>query len=197
MLVLGLGLGVLAWVATLVLDSLPDQRRVGWGPADRASSQRKVATALAVRRGGPSEVVFTEPELTALLARYLEEAGQPVADLAVRLLGPGRLAVGGGLPAGRMAREVGLGGAFDLLPRRWSERPVWIHLELRERTIRDGHRRVRLEPGRLYVGRLRAPGWLHRVILSPSVVGLLEWNVPATVDTVSIERGRLVVRLAG
>lgn len=143
-------------------------------------------------------MVLTEPELTALLAGYLsEEAGHPVSDPAVRLPGPGRVAVSGRLPASRLAREIGLDRAFDLLPRRWSERSVWFQLELRARTLEDGRRQLRLEAGRFEVGRLRLPAWLHRVLLSPSALALLEWNLPATVQAVIVERGRLVVRLAG
>jgi hypothetical protein len=194
----GLCAGALVWAAILALDVPSGQQGVGWGPADRASGQRKIATLLTARRGAPAELVLTEPELTALLDRHLtENAGYPVAHLAVRLPAPGRVAVGGRIPASRLAGEVGLGGALDLLPRRWSERPVWIHLELRARTIRDGRHRLHLDATRLYVGRLPVPARLHRMLLSPSTLGLLEWTLPATVETVTVERGRLVVRLSG
>jgi hypothetical protein len=184
----------LAWMGASALRE-PALSRVVWTAADRASAQQKILT-LAARRGRPAEVILSERELTALVAGYLaEHSDQSIGDVSVRLPASGRVQVAGRLSARRMAQEVGL-AAVDWLPARWGDRPVWVHLDLSVRTTRDPRPQVRLRAERFYLGRLRVPASLYRLVLSPLALGLLQWNLPAGVDSIRVEPGRAVVRLA-
>lgn len=193
-LTLGVLLAALVWAGMRIFEE-PGLSHVIWTPADHASAQRKIQ-ALAAPRGRPAEVVLSERELTALAASYLaEHADQPIADVSIRLPGPRRVQAAVRLPARLLAEEVGLARAADLVPHRWRERPIWVRLELSVQMTRD-RRQLRLPVERLHLGRLRVPAWLHRLVLSPAVLGLLQWNLPAGVGTIRVEPGRAVVRPA-
>ncbi|HXG02403.1 MAG TPA: hypothetical protein VNO23_03170 [Candidatus Binatia bacterium] len=194
MLVLAVGAlaGALVWAATLALDE-PGLPRVTWTPADRSSAEKKLET-LRSSRGRPADIVLTERELTALLATYLVEQGGQVTDLWVRLPAVGRAQVAIRLPARALAEEVGVAPVVDLLPTGWGRRPLGLRLELSVRTVREGRAHVRLHVERLHVGRLPTPTAIHRLVLSPLLLGLLRWNLPPGAETIAVEPGRLIIR---
>jgi hypothetical protein len=44
------------------------------------------------------------------------------------------------------------------------------------------------------IGRLSVPGWLLTLMLGPRGASLLRWQVPAVVERVDIDDGRLTIR---
>jgi hypothetical protein len=161
-------------------------------PADGARAQRKLFDLGRPRTG---ETVFTEAEINALLARHLVEArGVKVAAPSVELIGEDRFVVRARSPLRQLLDEAGLGLAADVLPSRWATRPVWLRLGARVR-IDDGPRRhLRIDVDEFAVGRQRLPAPALRLLLDPAAVGLLQWTLPEHVQSVGIDRERVVVQ---
>ena len=82
----------------------------------------------------------------------------------------------------------------DLLPAGWGQRPVWLHVGARAGVDEGSRRQLRLDVEDFAVGRQRLPARMLRLLLDPAAVGLLRWPLPAHVDSVTIEPGRVVIR---
>lgn len=195
LLALAIGLGTLVWAATFLLGSPEPAAGTPWTAADLSTARRKL-DALRRQEGPLLEVALSERELAAIATRHLAEELDPdIPEVSVRIPGRGTIHVGARLPIRYAADEIGLGWLIDLLPRRWGERPLWVQLDIAPRFgTRHGRRFLRLDATRLYLGRLRVPSLLHRIILRPSVIGSLELGLPVSVQSVTTEPGRLVLR---
>jgi hypothetical protein len=203
MLVIGL-IGVAGLVAGSVWVGLrmsqEPQVIVAAGTAeDGIRGQQKIYD---IARGGPGrargrtqEVTISEPEVNAFLSRHLAEAAKtPFQSGAVRLVGDGFIEFKGQLPLRQVLAIA------DLLPARWLERPVWLHLGARtslEVGAARAHRRyLRLDVERLALGRQPLPGVLLRVMLNPAVLNQLRWRIPEAVEAITIDNRAVVVRIS-
>lgn len=147
------------------------------------------------------QVVLSEPELNGFLARHLGEAGRiPLAVGTVKLVGDGVVELKGQLPLRHVLAARPLVPILDLLPDRWLERSVWLHLGTRASlevgTARSQRRYLRLDVERFALGRQPLPEILMRLLVSPATLGLLRWRMPDTVEGITVEPGVVVVRTA-
>jgi len=171
-------------------------------PADGARAQQKLYDVLRGARAGPGkEVVLTEAELNAFLGRHLAAAAEvPLTGLGVRLVGDDVVDFAGRVPARHVLTELPLAWLRDLLPRGWLDTPAWLSLRARaglERgAIREHRRYLRLDVERFAVGRQRLPALFVRLFFSPATVQILRWQLPETVESLRVEPGRVVIRVA-
>lgn len=146
-------------------------------------------------RGGP--LAFSEAEAAAYLAQHLAEAGIRLAPISVSFRN-GRMITQGQLPLKVLLRGPPFERVSGVIPRRILDAPVWITLTT---TLRldpaPGAGRARYGETMLVeteIGRLSVPGWLLTLMLGPRGASLLRWQVPAVVERVDIDDGRLTIR---
>ena len=162
--------------------------------ADGSRAQQKLFDVARARRLA-QPVTVSEGEVNALLARHLVEArGVRLTTLGVRLVGGDRVEITGQAPLRQLLDEAGLGGAAGLLPGRWLEHPMWVHVGARTRVSPGPRRQLSLDVENFAVGRQRLPARMLRLLLDPAAVGLLRWPLPEHVHDVTIEPGRVVIR---
>lgn len=184
--VVGAGLRMLATPAAATLPATT--------AADGSRAQQKIFD-LARSRRLAQPITLSEAEVNALLSRHLVEArGVRLNALAVRLVGDDRVELTGQTPLRQLLEEAGLSPAAGVLPARWRERPVWIHVGARVRVTPGPRRQLSLDVEDFAVGRQRLPARALRLLLDPAAVGLLRWPLPEHVRSVSIEPGRVVIR---
>jgi hypothetical protein len=169
-------------------------------PADGLRAQQKIFDF--VRRGAegrPRTVSLTEQELNAFLSRHLGESPDlPLRNLAVRLPSDGHAEIAGQLPLGQLLALPPVSALTGISPTIWLERGVW--LSIRARVTLDGTRgirqprRLRLDVERFWLGRLRLPELMLRVLLDPAALRFLRSPIPEAIDGLRIEPGRLVIQ---
>lgn len=169
---------------------------------DAARAQEKLYAILTGtgRTSGGGNVIITQAELNAFLARNLVEIGDlPVSDTSVSLAPEGIAEIRGRLPLSYLVREVHGDALGGTLPSSWLERRVWIGLVANVRVeAGPGTRRyLRLDVRRFSIGRQPLPSMTPRLVLSPSALRWFRWSLPGTVEDVRVEKGRVVVRTAG
>lgn len=187
------------WMATRM--GAPPEGAVAKGTVEDAQrAQQKVFRIMAAGRdqgGYGQEIVLTEQEINALLARNLEPSSLPLRDLAVRLPAAGTAEIVGHLPLGVLAREVAPAVA-GALPASWAGHPIWLVLRGTPAIEGEGAGRRRvltLEVREVHVGRQRIPVLALRLLLEPGRLGRLRLPLPARVESVAAERGRILVRI--
>ena len=162
--------------------------------ADGSRAQQKIFS-IARASQLPQPVILTEAEINALLSRHIVEArGVRLNALAVRLVGGDRIELTGQAPLRQLLDEAGLGGLGGMLPARWLEHPLWVHVGARTRVSDGPRRQLSLEVENFAVGRQRLPARTLRLLLDPAAVGLLRWPLPEHVHDITIEPGRVVIR---
>jgi hypothetical protein len=187
------------WAVQLAL-SPPDVAPVTVTRADGVSAQQKLYEVL--RRSGRDRrprpgrpVTLSERELTALVTQHVPAAaGIPLAELSIRLPGPGVAVVSGRLPLRTLLRDTPLADLVAWLPGAWQEWPVWLTIGLRPRVEpADGGRYLRLVPDSVRLGRLRLPAVTARLLLDPRALSTLAWRLPEHVTDVSVQPGQVSV----
>ena len=168
--------------------------------ADGLRAQQKIYE-IARGRGGSRDIALTEAELNAFLSRHLADAAElPLTGLCVRLVDRDLVEFAGRLPSRHLARELALASLVDRLPSRWFDRPVWLSVRARVGTergaSREQRRYLRLDVERFALGRQPLPSMLVRLMFSPATLRVLRWPLPETVESVSAEPGRVVIRVA-
>ena len=142
-----------------------------------------------------ASVTLTEREINAFLARHVSDT-LPLAEGAVHLMENGVVEVTGRLPLRGVLGDSVLSIARDV-PEGWSGRPVWLRLRgplrLETGSARGDVRRLRLEVESLWVGNRRIPAFVLIVLPEGPVRRATRWPVPATIDSVLVEPGRLTV----
>jgi hypothetical protein len=199
-LILVLALGALLLGAAVVAGTrilaTPDLDVVAGTPEDGITAQRKLLDLTrAKKRAGT--VTLTEGEVNALLARHLVQArGMRLASPSARLIGDDRFAFKGQCTLRQLLEETSLGALAEVMPERWLTRPVWVRVGARLRMDRIPNNQLRSDVDEFVLGRQRLPTTLVRLLVDPASVGLLRWPLPAYVEQVSVERGRVLVRTA-
>jgi hypothetical protein len=187
------------WGALQLLRA-PDFVAPPTAKADGIRAQQKIFDFL--RRGSsgrPRSLVLSEREVNAFLSRHLGETSEmPLRNLAVRLPGDGRGEIAGQIPARDLLNVAPLSALAGVLPSAWLDHAIWLSLRARV-TLEPGdgprdRRHLRLDVERFWLGRLRLPEVMLRVLLDPAALRLLRWQVPSTLEGVRIEPGRLIVQ---
>ena len=186
-------LGAGGWVA-LRLGQSPDIDVPATTQADNARAQRKILDVLRGRTQR-APVTLSERELNALIARGVADE-IPFSTPGARLSRGGTLDFAGRLPARHLLGERPLSALRGLLPERWLDRPVWLHVRARV-TVEHGTRPyARLQVQEFQVGRQRLPVLFLRLFLDPASLTLLRVPLPDNVEDIRIEPGQVVIRTA-
>jgi hypothetical protein len=190
-----LAIGVLvagaAWGVMRMLDT-PTLEPVRYAPADGVRAQQKILE-LARRRTRSGGVVLTEAELNAFVSRHLEPADLPLRDPVIHLRGDDIVEIAGALPLARLLHESPLGRLADTLPAGWLARPVWLTVVARITVVTEPRRVLRLDPQSVALGRQWVPVIMLRLLLDPSSLRLTRIALPTEVQSVRIERGRVLI----
>lgn len=186
------------WFARGAFDRPQVSHEVG-DSADGRRAQQKLfeLSGRMSSRGGTARrgsVTFSERELNALLARHV--GGElPLSSPAIRLVGDGIVEISGGLPLHALFGDPVV-AAGRRLGDRWAGQPVWLrvrgHVRLQS-GARGDVRRLQLEPESVWLGSRRLPAALFDVLPAGPAVRATRWPVPATVESVVVEPGRLVL----
>jgi hypothetical protein len=186
------GMAGATWVAWS-LRQAPAIRSVMPGPEEAASAGRKLGQLLlAPRGGGPAgPVEFSEGELNAVLSSHLREI-MGFYDIRARLAQDGTADLSGHAAAASLLPVA--------LPGRLAQERIWMTVRVRPRVegggTAGGRRYLRLDVERLHVGRQRLPAFLLRHLANPGDPRALRWRLPATIEGVGVDGGRLVIRIS-
>lgn len=191
--------GVTGWGIVQAIRA-PDIARAPTSAADGVRAQQKIFEIVRRAGGGrPHAVSLSEREVNAFLGRHLTEAADlPLRNLAVRLPGDGRAEIAGQLPLSQLLGVAPLSALVGVLPQAWLDRGAWLTLRTRV-TLEGGareRRHLRLDVERFWLGRLRLPEVMLRILLDPAVLRLLRSPLPEAIDGLRIEPGRLVIQAA-
>lgn len=197
----GLLVGGLLWLASGVLGRPVVQYETGT-PADGRRAQQKLfelaAAGTAASRRGERRiaVTFSERELNALLERHLADEELPLAEMRIRLVGDGLVEITGRLPL-RAVLGDSLGAIAAVLLERWAAQPVWLRLRgyvrLETGAARGDRRRLRLDARYFALGHRRLPASILSVLSEGSALQATRLPVPDTVDSVTVESGRVTI----
>jgi len=191
--------GASLWVGSRLVKE-PEVAAVVGSPEDGSRGQQKIfdlARGGAGRaRSAPQAVVLSEAELNSFLSRNLVEvAKMPITVQAVRLAGDGVVEFKG-LVA--LRDVLSASPLASLTPRAWLERQVWLHLTARANlevgTTRSQRRYLRFDLQRVAIGRQALPGFFRWLLPSPGIEGLLRWRMPDSVESITIESGKVVIK---
>jgi hypothetical protein len=198
-LVLVAAVGGVAWGVSEILRR-PDFSPVAISPADGQRAQQKIFEILRRSEGGRSRATtLSERELNGFLRRHLgNESDLPLRDLVVHLPQDGDAEIIGQLPVQQVLASPPFSVLTSLMPRRAREYRLWLTVLARVTVetadaSRD-RRRLRLDIRRFQLGRLRLPEVMMRVSLDPSALTFLRWPMPAGIEDVRVEPGRLIVQ---
>lgn len=152
------------------------------------------------RGGRTHEVVLTEAELNGFLSRHLGAlAGVPVRDLAVALADQGSVEIQGRLATDALVGETAGAVLRSYLPDGWLPGALWISMRgpvrLELETTRGQPRILRFAAEDARVGRQRVPVAVMLWAIGPGGRRLERWPVPDAVESVTLERGRAVLRI--
>ena len=142
-------------------------------------------------------IVITDHELNAFLAGYLEQKeGLPLSPLVVRLL-PDTVEVRGQTAFKNLFKGFPFYFLPDYLPASTIDRPVWVTVRATIGLDREKSRAAR-KYGQLAVkefslGNQDMGPWLLSLLLGQE---RLRWEVPAVVETIKIQDGRIVISSA-
>lgn len=199
LLALVLGLGLTVWGVARALDSPGVPTGAAGNAADGVRAQQKLYEIVRRAHGGRQgdRVALTEREINALLSRHVQEGTLPLDHPTVRLVGGGLADIAGQVRLEQLLAE--LRRVTAMAPASWRERPVWVRIEGRPHIDTGAgrtQRYLKIDVERAWMGRQRVPTMLLKIMLSPTHLRTLSWPVPAGIDAVTVEPGRLVVTVA-
>jgi len=160
---------------------------------DGVRAQQKIAD-LARHRPKTNPVVLSEAEVNAFVSRHLDPEVLPVRDAVIRLRDGDVVEIVGTVALGRLLRESPVGTLGDMLPAGWLARRIWLTIDAQPATATEPRRTLRLDARRLTVGRQPVPALLLRLVLEPASLRLMHIGLPSEVQTVRIDRGRVVIQ---
>jgi hypothetical protein len=197
---LGLLVAGLLWFGSGIFDRPTPQLELG-GPADGRRAQQKLfelTSSGGNRRGEPRAITLSERELNALLARHLSSEQLPLADAGIRLVGDGVVEITGRLPLHALFGDS-LSAVTRFLPERWAEKPAWLrlrgHARLETGAARGDRRRLRLDVESMWMGSRRLPAAVLSVLPEGPVLRATRWPVPDSVDSMTVEPGRVTITI--
>ena len=142
-------------------------------------------------------VVLTEHELNAFLARHLEESeGLPFAPILVKLL-PGTIEVQGRTRLVNLFQGFPFSLLAEYLPLSALDRPVWVTvsgtIQVQKRGSTTERSYGQLVVREFSLGNQDLGSWVLSWMLGGKRDSLLRWQLPAAVDGITIEQGRVVI----
>ena len=181
------------WVVIRLLQA-PIVEPVPFSPEDGVRAQQKIV-GLVRRSTRAGSVVLSEAELNAFVSRHLDPADLPLREPAIRLRGDDLVNIVGTVSLGRLLNESPLAAFAEALPAGWLARPIWLTVGARGRISTEPRRALRLDARRVVIGRQRVPALVLRLMLDPSSLRLMRITLPPHVQTVRIERGRVIIQV--
>ena len=187
-----------AWFARGLLERPEIVRDIG-SQADGHRAQQKLfdlAGGIAPRRDQRrADVTLSEREINAFLTRHVS-GDLPLADGGIRLVGNGIAEITGRVPLHALLGAP-VSSIARTLPERWAGQPVWLrlrgHVGLETGAARGDVRRLRLEPDAVWIGRRRVPAGVLTVLPDGPALRATRWPVPASVEAVVVEPGRVTI----
>ena len=174
---------------------------IEWSRVDASPALSKLAELVqrdAGHSGRQDPILLGEREVTALIARRLDEtAGLKFDPLAVRLT-PGQFVLQGRTVVGNLLQGPPFAQLAPQLPAAQLRRPIWItargdiSLDPGEPGGNPGQARLRLTEFTL--GKQPVGTWPFSIVMGPAGSRLLTWPVPGSVRGIDIEDRRVVVR---
>ena len=159
---------------------------------EAAHAQQKL---FRIMNGSATEpIVMTEAELNAVISRNLDARDLPFDRPTIFLRDGNGVEILGQVPLGRLLADSPFGAAAELLPPRWTSRPVWLHVRAHAQFDSRPRRQLRLEVRRLEVGQQRVPALALRLMFDPTRLRFLRMPLPETVADVRIQTGRIFIR---
>ena len=139
-------------------------------------------------------IVLTDQELSAFLTRYLERTERIPVSLLVVKLAPNTVEMQGQTVFRSLFKGFPLHFLPDYLPATTMDRPVWVTvrgtIRLERERGRTGPNYGQLEVKEFSLGYQGIGPWLLWALLGQE---RLRWQVPAVVETIKIEDGRIVI----
>lgn len=176
--------------------SAPNIRTVQFARSDGYSAQQKLYE-IALRQTGRSSrrdpIVLTEPEANAFLSRHLDQAGLPLSPIVVKF-SAGQMVVQGQTVLRNLIKGPPLAQLLPYVTEKRLDQPVWL-------TVRGGitidgagdTRYASLDVSDFALGTQHLGSFLLWALLGPSGGGVLQWQVPASVERVQIGDGQLTI----
>jgi len=162
---------------------------------DGIRAQRKLLEFARQRAPGGATVI-SEAEVNAFVTRHLDPSDLPLGDPVVHLRGEDAVEIAGTVSVGRLLHDSPVAPLIEALPTAWQARPLWLTVVAGARVTTNGRRMLRLDPRRLAIGRQRVPAFLLRLVLDPGALRLMRIALPAEVEGVRIELGRVIIERA-
>jgi hypothetical protein len=187
--VLGL-VAAAGWATARVLED-SDAIPVQTNPRDAAQAQQKL---LRLAGGAREDIVLTEDELTAFVARNLDRRDLPLDEPVIRLRGPDVVEMSGRVPLGRLLEDWPVQRLADLLASDWRTRPIALRLTAQATLERGPRRQLRLDVRAFRMGRQPLPPSLLCLLSDPACLRFVRIPVPDSVAAVRIETGRAVIQ---
>jgi len=179
----------------------PKFEGIEWSRVDASPALSKLAELVqrdAGRSGRQDPILLGEREVTALVARRLDEtAGLKFDPLTVRLT-LGQFVLQGRTVVGNLLQGPPFAQLAAQLPAAQLRRPIWItargdiHLDPGEPGGKPGQARLTLTEFTL--GKQPVGTWPFSIVMGPAGSRLLKWPVPGSVRGIEIEDRRVVVR---
>ena len=132
-------------------------------------------------------MILSERELNAFVSRHASGNELPLSEMGVRLIGNGVVELTGRLPL----------RALRFLPQQLVPDPLWVrlrgHVRLESSTARGDRQKLRLDVEQFFIGGRRFPVAVLGMMPGGSGLQAIRWPVPAAVESLTVEAGRLTV----
>lgn len=160
---------------------------------DGRAGQQKLAEILLRERGlsrAKGQIIITQPELNGFLANHLDTSERvPMNPLIVRL-SPGIVEIQGRTAFSRLLVAPPFSLLAEYLPRGYASRSVWVTAK---GWVKHDRSKGSLEIVDVSVGTQPISPWVLSWMLGRKGQQLFHWQVPGSVDRITIEDGRVVV----
>ncbi|HET8575528.1 MAG TPA: hypothetical protein VFO18_00405 [Methylomirabilota bacterium] len=179
----------------------PDFIPTPFSRSDGFAAQQKLFEVVQRESGRSSRqdpIVLTDREVTAFLARHLEQnAGLPLSPLGARFL-KREMLIQGRTPLRNLLQGPPFAQLVPFLPEERMNQPVWVTVRGRisvESGLGGGAARyAKFVVSDFALGKQPVSSWLLTIMMGPSSVYLLRWQVPPNVESVDIDEGQVVIR---
>jgi len=202
LLVGGLALLVVAGGAFFLSSNIfatPQVAPVAFSRSDGYAAQQKLYE-IAQRQSGRSSrkdpISLTEAEANAFLSRHLDEGTVPLSPIVVRFKAD-EFVIQGQTALRNLIQSPPCSWALPYLPNRYLTRPVWVSVGGRITIARGSESSARSADVTLddfALGRQPISPFFLYSLMGPSGGGLFHFRVPAVVESIDVQGGRLVIR---